>query len=701
MADPDAKHNEPEDDKVIETQLPTSRQRFEEFKRRLKREHEKKKEEKRERREEKRREKERKRREESGLPPLADGASAGEGSGSASDAAEAKRSDAPAGEASRDKDKPKVGRKEYLKQFWDWLRPYRWGFFLLFLLSVIGTGTGLIQPLFGRHIVDNIILTEAIESHEKYMQVGVVVLLMVVVALFGQFTGIYRSYRMMLLNSKMMVRIRRRLFNKMVRLSLKSLTDMKVGGAISRLSNDVNAMGSLVQMAIITPGIAVIQLTATLAIVLTINWRLALAAMTVLPFMAVVSYWWIKKGRPMFKAVHEDRALVSGRLTETFSGIRVVRTFRREHKEEQDYTLGQHTIVRKSIFAHMRLLLIDMAWMLVMSGSGLLVISAGALLVIHDAGNPDLAAADRTTVGDIFAFQAYTFMVLRPVYMIINTLSQLQNTLASMERVMEILGQEIDKPDRPGAQPAPAAIEELEFDNVTFGYDPEKPVVHELNVKIKGRTTVALVGKSGAGKTTVTDLLARFHDPQSGCIRLNGVDLRDLKLATYRSLLGMVQQEVFLFDGTVRANIAYGMPHAADEAVIEAAKRANAHEFIVEFENGYDTVVGERGVKLSGGQRQRLSIARAFLANPKILILDEATSNLDTESEQLIQDSLKELMRDRNTFVIAHRLSTVTYADQIVVMDEGRIIETGTHRDLLDRKGAYYEMIERQRKLTL
>jgi ATP-binding cassette subfamily B protein/subfamily B ATP-binding cassette protein MsbA len=285
---------------------------------------------------------------------------------------------------------------------------------------------------------------------------------------------------------------------------------------------------------------------------------------------------------------------------------------------------------------------------------------------------------------------------LNPVWNIVNTFSELQRSLAAMERVFELLAVEADKPDRPGAMDAPTVVRELKFEDVEFEYREGLPVLRDFNVTVRGGSVVALVGRSGAGKTTVTDLVSRFHDPTKGRILLNGTDIRDFRLRTYRDLLALVQQEVFLFDGSVRDNIAYGRHDATDAEVEDAARRANAHEFIVRLPEGYDTFIGERGVKLSGGQQQRLAIARAILASPQILILDEATSNLDTESEQLIQASMAALLAGRTTFVIAHRLSTIRRADLILLLEDGRIVERGTHAELMARGGAYREMVLRQ-----
>ncbi len=259
-----------------------------------------------------------------------------------------------------------------------------------------------------------------------------------------------------------------------------------------------------------------------------------------------------------------------------------------------------------------------------------------------------------------------------------------------------MLQMDADKPDRPDAHDAPRIVREIRFESVDFEYRPGTPVVRDFNVTVPGGAVVALVGRSGAGKTTVTDLVARFHDPTRGRIVVNGTDVRDLKLRTYRDLLAIVQQDVFLFDGSVRDNIAYGRHSATDAEIEDAARRANAHEFIERLPELYDTFIGERGVKLSGGQCQRLAIARAILASPQILILDEATSNLDTESEQLIQESMGTLLAGRTTFVIAHRLSTVRRANLILLMEDGRAIERGTHIELMEARGAYYEMVRRQ-----
>jgi ATP-binding cassette subfamily B protein/subfamily B ATP-binding cassette protein MsbA len=439
-------------------------------------------------------------------------------------------------------------------------------------------------------------------------------------------------------------------------------------------------------MAIVSPSISAIRLLIAMSVLFALNWQLALVALAVIPGAVLISFISAKRVRPIYRAIRKDAERVDGRVGETFSGIRVVRAFGRELRELLEYSRGRNSIVRKELFAHRRELWLWTSWGFALSAVNVAIVWYGGHLYLNGSAS----------IGDIMAFQWYSFLLLNPVWQIVNSFSELQRSLAATERVFEVLAMPSDKPDRPDARDAPALVREIEFQDVEFEYRPGRPVVRDFSVKVRGGSVVALVGRSGAGKTTVTDLVARFHDPTRGRLLLNGVDIRDFRLRTYRDLLALVQQDVFLFDGSVRDNIAYGRHDATDADVEDAARRANAHEFIEHLPERYETFIGERGVKLSGGQQQRLAIARAILASPQILILDEATSNLDTESEQLIQASMSELLKGRTTFVIAHRLSTIQRADLILLMEDGRIVERGTHVELMARRGVYHGMVVRQ-----
>jgi ATP-binding cassette subfamily B protein/subfamily B ATP-binding cassette protein MsbA len=483
-----------------------------------------------------------------------------------------------------------------------------------------------------------------------------------------------------------MLTLRRALYDRFLHLPLSKLWDMKTGGILSRLTGDVDTTTGLLQMAIVSPSISVIRLIIAVIILLTLNWRLALTALAIIPGVMLMSFIFAQRVRPIYRSLRKDTEIIDGRVGETFSGIRVVRAFGREMRELFDYMLGRHTVLRKEMFAHRLELVLWTSWGLLLAAVNVVIVWYGGFLNL----------AGRASIGDIMAFQWYTFLLLNPVWNIVNSFSELQRSLAAMERVFEVLEMEGDKPDRPDARDAPTVARKIEFQDVEFEYREGTPVVKDFNVVVPGGSVVALVGRSGAGKTTVTDLVARFHDPTRGRILLNGTDIRDFKLRTYRDLLAIVQQEVFLFDGSVSDNIAYGRRDATVAEVEDAAQRANAHEFISKLPEQYDTFIGERGVKLSGGQQQRLAIARALLASPQILILDEATSNLDTESEQLIQASMSSLLAGRTTFIIAHRLSTIRRADLILLMEDGRVTERGTHDELMELQGTYYRMVRRQ-----
>jgi ATP-binding cassette subfamily B protein/subfamily B ATP-binding cassette protein MsbA len=506
------------------------------------------------------------------------------------------------------------------------------------------------------------------------------------VIILSNLVGAVKDYRQRVLNTRVMLALRRSLFERLLHLPLSRLWDFKTGGILSRLTGDVDTTTGLLQLAVVSPTLSLIRLVIAVCVLFTMNWRLALTALAIIPGVLLLSLIFARRVRPIYRSVRKDAERIDGRVGETFSGIRVVRAFRRELREMLEYMGGRHTVLRKELFAQRREMVLWTTWGLLLGIVNVVIVWYGGYL--HVRG--------RASIGDIMAFQWYTFLLLNPVWNIVNSFSELQRSLAAMERVFEVLAMEDDKPDRPDASAAPAVVRQLHFEEVEFEYRAGRPVVRDFNLAVPGGSVVALVGRSGAGKTTVTDLVARFHDPTKGRILLNGTDIRDFRLRTYRDLLAIVQQDVFLFDGSVRDNIAYGRHDATHAEIEDAARRANAHEFIVRLPEQYETFIGERGVKLSGGQQQRLAIARAVLKSPQILILDEATSNLDTESEQLIQASMAALLAGRTTFVIAHRLSTVRRADLILLLEEGRVVERGTHDQLMEARGLYHGMVLRQ-----
>jgi ATP-binding cassette subfamily B protein len=391
----------------------------------------------------------------------------------------------------------------------------------------------------------------------------------------------------------------------------------------------------------------------------------------------------------MYRDIRNQRQTIDAQATETFAGMRVVRGFARQRSEANRFVRGGHLMARQELRVWWWARGVEIAWELIIPAASAALLFYGGLQVLDGT----------ITTGDLVMFLTYLVMLLGPIETLASSATGFQTQLAALDRVLDLVDEPEELPDRPGARAIePAQVEgRIEFRDVSFRYPKNDELVLDgISFAAEPGMMVALVGASGAGKTTLSNLVARFFDPTSGAILLDGVDLRDLRLTHYRRLLGIVEQDVFLFDGTLAENIAYGSRGATIEAIRRAAEIANAAEFIEAMPERYETLIGERGVRLSGGQRQRIAIARAVLADPRILILDEATSALDTESERLIQQGLERLLRDRTSFVIAHRLSTIAHADLIVVLRHGRIAETGTHESLMASSGLYREMVLRQ-----
>ena len=485
------------------------------------------------------------------------------------------------------------------------------------------------------------------------------------------------------------VSVRREVFDHAVRLPLHQVYSLKSGGAASLIREDAGGVGELIFSMLYNPWRAIIQFLGSLVILMLVDWKLMVGGMMLLPVVWLTHRTYINRIRPLYRDVRKQRQRIDSGATETFGGIRVVRTFSRARSESSRFVREGDFLVRQQLFTWWWTRIIEVVWEVLIPLASTFLLLYGGYQIIQG----------ELTLGDLMMFLVYLTMLLDPLATIASSAVAFQNNLAGLDRILDVLDISEELPSRPEAirLSRRRGSGSISIRDVSFSYPgTQTRVLHDVSFEVSAGQTVALVGRSGAGKTTLTNLIARFYDPDAGAISLDGRDLRDIELSSYRSLLGIVEQDVFLFDGTIHENIAYARRRASRQEVMRSASAAAADEFIRRMPDGYDTMIGERGVKLSGGQRQRLAIARAILADPQILILDEATSNLDSESERLIQTSLEELLQDRTAFVIAHRLSTIMHADQIVVMEDGRVIETGTHTSLLASGGRYQEMVHLQ-----
>ena len=598
----------------------------------------------------------------------------------------------------------KYTRRQLFAQYREILRGYYSSVFVLIGLVVIGALVALTPPLVLKLAIDYVFAGKPLPvaawlgnasfltMPEKWLAVSpthglaaLVVILLVAeaISVVSQWIRVLAIRR---LNYKLSATLRQRLYKHLAALPLAQLTDYRTGGIISRIMSDTDQVAGGVQNAVVNPIGAMLRVACILLILIATNWKLFLAAAALIPPVILLHYFIFRRLRPLWRNIQDDRSILSSRVSDMFAGIRVVRSFRRERSEFSEFGARQNTMVRKQYYASLLGRLLMTGWTVFVPTMGIVILWYGGNMVLRHT----------LTLGSLVMFQTYALMLLGPITQMLDSFQALQQNLGALDRVCDVLSQKPDMPDSADAQPLNQSIPAMELRNVGFGYRPEQTVLDHINLLIEPGATVAIVGPSGSGKTTLINLIARFYDVRAGAILLNGTDIRRIRLADYRRLFAMVLQDVYLFDGTVRENIAFGKRHATPEEIVTAARRANADEFISALEKSYDTQIGERGVKLSGGQKQRISIARAILADPRILILDEATSSLDTHSERLIQASLDELMRSRTTIVIAHRLSTIVQAQRILVLVDGRIVETGTHTELLEKQGVYHAMFIQQ-----
>ncbi|HTO87320.1 MAG TPA: ABC transporter ATP-binding protein [Thermoanaerobaculia bacterium] len=480
--------------------------------------------------------------------------------------------------------------------------------------------------------------------------------------------------------------MRRRIQRHVGRLSVSYFDQTKVGALLSRVMTDAEGIRNLVGTGLVEVCGGLMTAVLALAILFYLNAKLTFIALAVLSLFSVVLLYAFKTLRPLFRERSKINAEVSGRLTESFSGIRVVKAYRAERREALAFSKGAHRLFRNVAKT--------MTGFSAVTAFSTLLLGVVGVAILWIGANDVLAR--RMTIGSFFSFTLYLGLLVGPVVQIVSIGSQITEAFAGLERIREIRNELAEDAGDPARAPLPPLAGRVQFLDVHFEYRPGVPVIRGISFTAEPGTSTALVGSSGSGKSTVIGLVAAFYRPSSGQILVDGHDLADVRLSDYRSQLGVVLQDNFLFDGTVFENIAYARPDAPPEEVRRAARIARCDDFVSALPEGYETVVGERGIKLSGGQRQRVAIARAILADPRVLILDEATSSLDSESEALIQEGLAKLMEGRTTFVIAHRLSTIRKADTILVLEAGRIVEQGRHEDLLARGGRYAELYNRQ-----
>lgn len=592
---------------------------------------------------------------------------------------------------------------ELLKRFFQLLSPFRWQIVWILASLTVATVLALIPPAGTKFLVDYVLTSKPLPEpwasrfpsltnpRSLLMATVVGVVCISLLKIMVHIAGRWYATR---ITKHIQLSVRRKVFDHAVRLPLHRVHEIRSGGVASILREDGGSVGELVFGLLYNPWRAIIQLLGSFLILAWVDWTLLLGAAVLLPLVFLSHKAWISKIRPQFRAIRKQREQIDAGAAEAFSGIRVVRAFSRQRRESGRFVTENNLMARKELYAWWWMRAVEMIWEAMIPLSSAALLFYGGWRVLEGA----------LTVGDLMMFLVYLLMLLQPLATLANSATQFQNSLSGLDRILDLL----DEPREMQSTPNSIRVVRedmsgrIEFDAVSFAYPgTEVSALSDINLKVEAGQVVALVGPSGAGKTTLCNLVARFYDPTVGRIMLDGRDLKDYDVESFRSLLGVVEQDVFLFDGTIGQNIAYANRDATPEQIQAAAKAANASEFIERMADGMFTVIGERGVKLSGGQRQRLAIARAILADPRILILDEATSNLDTDSERLIQDSLADLMQGRTSFVIAHRLSTIASADLICVVESGRITQTGTHDELMLSGGKYKAMVEQQVHMTL
>lgn len=574
-----------------------------------------------------------------------------------------------------------------IKQYMEYVKPYKWKIFWTIMIGIVKFAIPLLIPLILKYVIDDIIRQDAWNTDEKTSHLlWIMGIAFVIFLVLRPPVEYFRQYLAQWVGNKILYDIRDKLFDHMQKLSMRYYSTTKTGEIISRVINDVEQTKNFVITGLMNIWLDLITILIAICIMLTMDIPLTFVAIALFPLFGFAIKYFYGRLRQLTRDRSQALAEVQGHLHERVQGVPVTRSFALESYEQKQFDHQnkkfldkalEHTSWNAKTFAVTNTIT-DLA--------PLLVITFSAYQVIN--GN--------MTIGTMAAFFAYLERVYSPLRRLINSSTVLVQSIASIDRVFEFMNEQYDIVDKPNAIHVERVHGDIDFENVTFQYDEEHTVLKNINLTVNQGETIALVGMSGGGKSTLISLIPRFYDVTDGSIKVDGIDIRDVEARSLRNNIGMVLQDNILFGDTVAMNIRMGNPNATDDEVIDAAKAANAHDFIMELPEGYNTMVGERGVKLSGGQKQRVAIARVFLKNPPILIFDEATSALDLESEHMIQEAMEKLASDRTTFIVAHRLATITHADRIVVIENGEITEVGSHHELMKKKGSYYDLYQVQ-----
>lgn len=570
-----------------------------------------------------------------------------------------------------------------IKRYFIFVKPYWKSILFTIIIGLIKFGIPLLLPLIIKYVIDDLLMAK-LPVEEKLDQ-----LYMIMGATFVVFTVIrypieyYRQYYAQLSSNQILYDIRDRLYSHIQKLSLRYYQNTKVGEVISRVINDVEQTKNFVVTGLMNVWLDLATLFIAIGIMLSMDVGLTLIAISVFPLYGLSTKYFYKRLRKLTKVRSQALAELQGHLHERIQGIPVIKGFALEDHEQKQFDKKNQNFLQKAVD--------HTVWNAKTFAVTNTITDLAPLLVITYAGVQTIQG--ELTVGALIAFYAYLDRLYSPLRRLVNSSTTLTQSIASMDRMFELFDESYDINDKKDALILSSVKGRVVFDQVGFRYeDIGDKVLTNIQLVVEEGQTIALVGTSGGGKSSLISLIPRFYDVTEGAIYIDGCDIRDVTMKSLRDQIGIVLQDNILFSDSVKENILMGKPAANMEDVMEAAKAANAHDFITELPKGYDTAIGERGVKLSGGQKQRIAIARVFLKDPRILILDEATSALDLESEQLIQQSLERLAKDRTTFIVAHRLSTITHADKIVVISEGRVAEAGTHQQLMELKGPYYRL---------